>query len=185
MSLPDFDNIFVDGDLDWLSQFQNQQLQLARVPGDGNAASPPNSQPAKFSCPYRRRNPRVFNPRDFPTCAHGSFASITLVKRHVMSSHQARDCIFQCGMCSAWFRTQQALDNHSNSQICWSLPLPDVDQYDKGITEEMASKLRDRRGGIKVLKWEDLWYTIFPNSQGSAASNVLPIIEDYDAMGRY
>ncbi|KAJ3462012.1 hypothetical protein MRS44_010565 [Fusarium solani] len=127
-----------------------------------------------FSCPYRRRNPRVFNVRDFPTCAHHSFSSITLVKRHVMSAHQARDFIFQCKTCRAWFPTQKALDNHSSHQTCSSLPHLVVDDYDKGITEEMERKLRDRRSKNKVLEWEGLWRTIFPTSQGIAAPGKLP-----------
>ncbi|RSM17712.1 hypothetical protein CDV31_003482 [Fusarium ambrosium] len=58
-----------------------------------------------------------------------------------------------------------------------SLPLLVVDEYDRGITEEMESKLRDRRGKSKVLEWEDLWRTIFPTSQGIVTPDFVPIIE--------
>jgi hypothetical protein len=91
-----------------------------------------------------------------------------------MSAHQAKDFIFQCKTCSTWFPTQKALDNHSNHQTCSSLPLLVIDDYDKGITEEMERKLRDRRGKIKVLEWEGLWRTIFPTSQGIVAPGKPP-----------
>ncbi|KAJ4189275.1 hypothetical protein NW755_006093 [Fusarium falciforme] len=138
-----------------------------------------------FSCPYRRRNPRVFNVRDFPTCAHHSFSSITLVKRHVTSAHQAKDFTFQCKTCSTWFPTKKAVDNHCNRQTCSRLPLLVVDEYDRGITEEMESKLRDRRGKNKVLEWEGLWRTIFPTSQGIAAPDFVPIIEHDEGRERF
>ncbi|KAL2680580.1 hypothetical protein Neosp_008182 [[Neocosmospora] mangrovei] len=57
------------------------------------------------------------------------------------------------------------------------MPLLVVDDYDRGITEEMENKLRDRRGKLKVLEWEGLWRTIFPASQGVAAPHFVPIIE--------
>ncbi|RTE83279.1 hypothetical protein BHE90_002113 [Fusarium euwallaceae] len=83
----------------------------------------------------------------------------------------------QCKTCSTWFPTKKALDNHSNHRTCSSLPLLEVDEYDRGITEEMESKLRDRRGKSKVLEWEDLWRTIFPTSQGVVTPDFVPIIE--------
>ncbi|RSL97708.1 hypothetical protein CEP52_010748 [Fusarium oligoseptatum] len=83
----------------------------------------------------------------------------------------------QCGTCSAWFPSQKVLDSHSNHQTCSSMPLPIVDEHDRGITEEMESKLRDRRGKSKVLEWEDLWRTLFPTSQGIVPPDFVPIIE--------
>ncbi|KAJ4310119.1 hypothetical protein N0V84_011142 [Fusarium piperis] len=94
-----------------------------------------------------------------------------------MSAHQAKDFIFQCTTCSTWFRTQKALDNHSNNRTCSSMPLLVVDEHDRGITEDMANILRDRRGEVKVLDWEGLWRTIFPASQGVVAPDFVPIIE--------
>ncbi|RSL70035.1 hypothetical protein CEP54_001984 [Fusarium duplospermum] len=201
MSLAEFDSDMFDGSFDWLSLIPNDRLQVAADPPPNSIS--PSSQGTKrrrndsegeespgrpaserkrarvinFSCPYRRRNPRMFNVRDFSTCAHHSFSSITLVKRHVMSAHQAKDFVFQCATCSTWFRTKKALDSHSNNRTCYSMPLLVVDQHDRGITEEMANILRDRRGDIKVLDWEALWRTIFPSSQGIVAPDYVPIIE--------
>ncbi|RSL97706.1 hypothetical protein CEP52_010747 [Fusarium oligoseptatum] len=137
-----------------------------RPRGDGN-----------FSCPYRRRNPRVFNVRDFPTCAQNSFSSITLVKRHVMAAHQAKDFNTQCETCSAWFRTEKALNSHINNRSCSNLLFPAVDEHDKGITDDIENKLRDRRSRTKVLNWDDLWRTIFPSSQVIGSSDFVPVRE--------
>ncbi|RSL67323.1 hypothetical protein CEP51_012673 [Fusarium floridanum] len=94
-----------------------------------------------------------------------------------MSVHQAKYFTFQCGTCSAWFPSQKVLDSHSSYQTCSSMPLPIVDEHDRGITEEMERKLRDRRSKNKVLEWEDLWRTIFPTSQGVVPPDFVPIIE--------
>ncbi|RSL56842.1 hypothetical protein CEP51_014338 [Fusarium floridanum] len=190
MSLPELDSaVFVDGDFDWLSLFPTDPLPPAQNPPCESAST--SSQGAKrrrnsfeegqslvepvsgrkrqrvelnFSCPYRRRHPQIFNVRDFPTCAQKSFSSITLVKRHVMSAHQANKFGFQCETCSVWFRTKKALNSHTDNETC-SSTLPIADEYDKGITEDVENKLRDRRSETKVLNWDDLWRTIFPGSQ--------------------
>lgn len=57
----------------------NEQLGESSMHGTVASRKRPRVD-GNFSCPYRRRNPRVFNVRDFPTCAQNSFSSITLVK---------------------------------------------------------------------------------------------------------
>ncbi|KAI8715781.1 hypothetical protein NCS52_01086500 [Fusarium sp. LHS14.1] len=168
----------LDSDFDWLSLFQDDQPQLALDPPCDLAATSPQGTKRRcndneqlgessihevavarkkprvdgnFSCPYRRRNPRVFNFRDFPRCAHKPFSSITLLKRHVMSAHQAQKFNSQCSTCSAWFRTERDLNDHIKNRSCSSLQSPAVDEHDRGITDDMENKLRDRRGKTKVL----------------------------------
>lgn len=51
----------------------------------GNESAPQKKQKTeeldfRYSCPYRKRFPRIFNVRDHQTCATQSFSSITLVK---------------------------------------------------------------------------------------------------------
>ncbi|KAF5006753.1 hypothetical protein FDECE_6875 [Fusarium decemcellulare] len=138
-----------------------------------------------YSCPYRRRNPRMFNIRDFQTCANQSFASITLVKRHVMSAHQSNDFTLQCPECKSWFRAPKALDSHLKNQTCSSLPPPAVDEYDKGITEEMEVRLRDRRAKTQVLTWKDLWRTLFPCTEDIIAPDFEPILERDEAREQF
>ncbi|KAJ3528653.1 hypothetical protein NM208_g10107 [Fusarium decemcellulare] len=134
----------------------------------------------QYSCPYRRRNPRLFNVRDFHACANRSFSNMSFVKRHVMANHQSKDFASQCVNCKVWL-SKQAFDCHSMNQSCSSLPPPVFDEHDKGITQEMETKLRDRRAKTKVLTWEGLWRTIFPDNADIKTPYFKPILEHNEA----
>lgn len=135
-----------------------------------------------FSCPYRKRNPEVFNVRDHPTCATRSFPSITMVKRHIMSAHLLSQCAEQCENCHSWFRNKNDLMMHSGSGMCPHHFSPPTRKCDMGIDQEMEAKLRDRRAICQVLTWRDLWMTIFPGCGEVPSPAFRPVVEGPEAL---
>ncbi|KAI8660842.1 hypothetical protein NCS57_01062500 [Fusarium keratoplasticum] len=137
---------------------------------------------ANYSCPYRKRNPEVFNVRDHPTCATRSFPSITMVKRHIMSTHLLSQCAEQCENCHSWFRNKNALMMHSGNGMCPHHFSPSTRKCDMGIDQEMEAKLRDRRAICQVLTWRDLWMTIFPGCGEVPSPAFRPVVEGPEAL---
>ncbi|KAI8662918.1 hypothetical protein NCS56_01096600 [Fusarium sp. Ph1] len=131
----------------------------------------------RYSCPFRARNKALFNPNDY-SCARSSFRNMTLVKRHVINAHTAKDFTSQCDSCGRWFKKTD-FTRHSKLGKCPDLSFP-PDEYDKGITEVMASRLRDRRKGYQVLNWDDLCRLIFPNTQVEIPPDFEPIKESHE-----
>ncbi|KAI8715779.1 hypothetical protein NCS52_01086200 [Fusarium sp. LHS14.1] len=151
------------------------------------ARSPPPKKNAEiggtnFSCPYRKRNPEIFNVRDHPTCATASFPSITMVKRHIMSTHLLSKCTEQCENCHSWFGDEKALMMHHRNGICPHHFSPSARKCDMGIDQEMEAKLRDRRAIYQVLTWRDLWMTIFPGCGEVPNPAFRPVVEGTEAL---
>ncbi|KAI8722757.1 hypothetical protein NCS52_00420500 [Fusarium sp. LHS14.1] len=114
----------------------------------------------RYSCPYRKRNPSIFNVCDFSKCALGSFDTVSEVKQHVLRCHQSKDFPFQCRVCTSRFRKRKDLDNHFNAQLCRE-PLI-VNNHEYGIDDAMFAFLKQRRQHSGVETWEQLWNVIFP-----------------------
>lgn len=91
------------------------------------------------------------------------------VRRHVLRSHDAADFTEQCSRCRVWFK-KKAFKTHKKNQGCLRWQPPAVDKYDKGITEAMATSLRERRVKCRVLTWKALCDTIFPETQDNIVS---------------
>lgn len=136
-----------------------------------------------FSCPYRKRNPWMFNVRDHHICATHSFPTIALLKqvhfsqhlircsqltrnprRHIVSKHQSKDFGFPCNNCGNLFRADPDRQLHQESGLCFRHRTCYPDEYDSGISEDMARRLRDRGARNGVSDWSTLWMTIFPES---------------------
>ncbi|KAI8661868.1 hypothetical protein NCS55_01058200 [Fusarium keratoplasticum] len=136
-----------------------------------------------FSCPYRKRNPWMFNVRDHHICATHSFPTIALLKqvhflyntsfapsnntksrRHIVSKHQSKDFTYSCNSCGIPFRADLDRQLHQESGLCFRHRTCYSDEHDNGITEDMLRRLRDRGARNGVSDWSTLWMTIFPES---------------------
>ncbi|KAM5348672.1 hypothetical protein ACJ41O_008496 [Fusarium nematophilum] len=102
-----------------------------------------------------------------------------------MSAHQSKEFTQQCAQCGSWFRSQKALDGHSAAETCSSLPRPAIDDFDRGITEGMEHKLRDRRFKSQVSTWDAVWQTIFPNCGPPLDPDFVPILEGQEAREQF
>ncbi|KAJ3545429.1 hypothetical protein NM208_g2509 [Fusarium decemcellulare] len=125
-----------------------------------------NLKSIRYSCPYRKRNPGIFNVRDYPACAGRSFSTIPLLKQHIKTAHMLADFDKKCVSCGAWFRDDKAFGTHLSTKMCTKLPRPQVYGYDFGITKDVEDLLRDRRQKNQVLTWDGIWRTIFPGCTG-------------------
>ncbi|RSL38279.1 hypothetical protein CEP53_015003 [Fusarium sp. AF-6] len=150
----------------------------ASLTGRNDGPKVAEATPTAYSCPFRARNPLVFNPNDYETCAH-SFSSISLVK-----SHNVKDFTTQCQKCRVWF-TKKAFKAHQKNQGCFHWQPPAVDKYDKGITEAMATMLRERGAERRVLTWKKLCRTIFPDTPGNIVPNFERIVDLKEACEQF
>ncbi|KAF4462189.1 hypothetical protein FALBO_11004 [Fusarium albosuccineum] len=142
----------------------------------------PDPKNAGYSCPYRKRNPAVFNIRDHPTCALRSFPTIPMVKRHIKAAHTLADFDNKCENCGSRFRDEKVFGKHVASKMCTRLPLPQAQNYDWGITRDMEYQLRDRRRRNQVLTWDGIWRTIFPGCNDVPDPYYEPIVEGSEAI---
>ncbi|KAM0425217.1 hypothetical protein ACHAPT_009534 [Fusarium lateritium] len=133
-----------------------------------------------LSCPYRKRNPWMFNVRDHPTCANHSFPTIALLKRHIVSKHQSKDFAFPCNTCGISFRTHDDRQLHEESGFCFKYGTNYLDEHDNGITEDMLRRLRDRGARNGVSDWKTIWMTIFPGSDQVPSPEFVPVVEAHE-----
>ncbi|KAL6400807.1 putative Urease accessory protein-like protein [Ilyonectria robusta] len=133
----------------------------------GNESAPQKKQKTgeldfRYSCPYRKRFPGIFNVRDHQTCATQSFSSITLVKRHIMTTHQLQNAptVFQCYSCNQLMQSGDELSVHTELCGCSNRLFPA--KITLGIDDHMEGRLRDRRARNQVLTWDKLWEVILP-----------------------
>ncbi|KAK9773214.1 putative C2H2-type domain-containing protein [Seiridium cardinale] len=132
-------------------------------PSDRQAPHNP-TQHANLSCPYRKRNPSRFNVRDHQGCALTSYATYTLLKRHIEKSHQRKEISspYFCQRCKERFRNQDEWEIHIRHWVCEFRPVASVDPED-GITEKIMQIFAARRRSQRVYDWPTLWRTLFPD----------------------
>lgn len=139
-----------------------------------------------FSCPFRKRDPVLFNIRDHEGCARESFRSmlelkydaftttvtalmndrwLTCCRRHIRVYHRISRDPHHCPRCKMGFGTPNALSDHLTvplEAMCeprLAAPEP-VTGY--GISEEVDRILADNKSMIHIQNWEDLWRLLFP-----------------------
>ncbi|KAJ3466599.1 hypothetical protein MRS44_004163 [Fusarium solani] len=141
-------------------------------------------QPAlQYGCPYRKRNPGLFDVCDFHSCAHSSFNTISEVRQHIIEAHQSKDFPSQCPTCNAWFRSDTARDDHLGDKKCFdSFPMI-IDDYDRGISEATAAKLESGQAEEGMAAWEHLWCMIFPGRETPMTPDFEPPTPFYHNVG--
>ncbi|KAF4974801.1 hypothetical protein FZEAL_8341 [Fusarium zealandicum] len=118
----------------------------------------PRHEDEHLSCPYRELNCQVFNLRDYPSCANKSYPNVTVLKRHITTSHLQKEFDKQC------------------PTYC----------YERGITEHMEENLlRARRKGTRVMDWDDIWKSIFPICSIITDRRFVPIAEGLEAVDSF
>jgi len=132
----------------------------------------------KFSCPYRKNDPRTYCARDWHSCALTPLDTIARVKfvlsprrysmeltrynrAHLYRHHR----IYQCQRCKASFANQHVLDRHIISlQGCQ----PNLINLAQGVTEGIEKKLRCRkkahRNQTEAERWIEIYQILFPTA---------------------
>ncbi|KAF4467867.1 hypothetical protein FALBO_5254 [Fusarium albosuccineum] len=109
-----------------------------------------------YSCPYRKQNPWMFN-----------------TPYHDVAP-------LPCIRCGSPFRRSDDLEAHQESGICFEDRARNANAYDRGISESVETRLRDRRARHAVLDWKSLWETIFPGSDHIPSHEFVPIVEAHE-----
>lgn len=138
-----------------------------------------------YSCPFRKRNPVMFNIRDHENCAKRPFFGIQELKQHIRTYHRTCGPAHSCPRCKAKFQTQSDLSEHlmvPADEMCEPNDgVLDVVAVD-GITEEMDRALADRTQGVH--SWEQIWTLLFPQDPSPQDSGYLPVVEMYEMEQR-
>ncbi len=139
---------------------------------------------ALYPCPFRKRNPALFNTRDHEICAKTQWHAISELRyamdidtvspvlltpssQHVVTHHKQQSHPHKCRRCKSSFRDRASLDQHlmlPKQQMCdLRAETASLDPED-GISDEIGDLLlsRGNSGGVEDLTWEELWKLIFP-----------------------
>ncbi|ROW13545.1 hypothetical protein VPNG_04490 [Cytospora leucostoma] len=115
-----------------------------------------------YPCPFRRRNPVVFNVRDQEQCARRPFADIQELK-YVMEIQPN-------------FATTHTdmITGVPADEICDVESASTYSSEENGITEEMDRVLADRK---KVRTWAQIWRLLFPQDTAVLDPDFQPAVE--------
>ncbi|CAN8098382.1 unnamed protein product [Discula destructiva] len=135
-----------------------------------------------YPCPFRRRNPVLFNVRDYEQCAQRPFANMTELKRHVRTCHRRRKTTHHCPRCKEAFENEMALGDHltvSVEDMCEPRPTMSAYLVEDGITEATERALAD--GTAEIRSWPELWWLLFPQDTSVLDSDFNPVVEAVEA----
>ncbi|KAK5657806.1 hypothetical protein OQA88_2879 [Cercophora sp. LCS_1] len=155
----------------------NMPSGMPRIPGKASNSS-------NFSCPYRKRNPRRFNVREYYVCATHSFADMSQLKKHIRAHHppvQRNAGPFSCPRCFQGFPTKNELDDHLRQpDVCHiTFDQGGADPED-GITQKIIMSLEARTLKLKIDNWISLWKLLFPADRTVPDPTFVPVMEVFD-----
>ncbi|KAJ4393764.1 hypothetical protein N0V93_002979 [Gnomoniopsis smithogilvyi] len=137
---------------------------------------------SEFPCPYRRRNPVLFNVRDHEHCARRPFQDLGELKQHIRAYHRRLKTANHCPRCKKSFSSDTALSDHL------TVPIEDMCQprlamadhlVEDGITEETEKALFDET--TKIQSWKELWWLLFPQDPAVLDPEIIPVVEVIEA----
>ncbi|KAG9237203.1 hypothetical protein BJ875DRAFT_454343 [Amylocarpus encephaloides] len=129
-----------------------------------NSKMNPNDDPiSKFSCPFRKRDPRRYGIYTHRTCTQGYWTTMARLKEHLYRCHQTP---LHCKRCGKVFKSQPLLDMHivaDVTEICRVIQ----GSAPAGVTPENELKLRSKKksrpGMTEKERWEDIYRILFPD----------------------
>ncbi|KAG6361688.1 hypothetical protein INS49_009916 [Diaporthe citri] len=133
-----------------------------------------------YSCPFRKRNPVMFNVRDHEHCAKRPFFGMQELKHHIRTYHRACGPPHSCPRCKAGFQNSSDLSEHLMvpvEQMCEPNSAAPDNVIEDGITEEMDRALAERTPRHSVKTWEQIWKLLFPQDVSALDSEYLPVVE--------
>lgn len=82
-----------------------------------------------------------------------------------MSKHGETVKFVLCHGCKTTLKDHAVLERHQEDGLCheFSKSPTEDDGFELGITDDVAAKLRGRGAVSRVMDWESLWLTLFPN----------------------
>lgn len=133
-----------------------------------------------YSCPFRKRNPVMFNVRDHEHCAKRPFFGMQELKHHIRTYHRACGPPHSCPRCKAGFQNSSDLSEHLMvpvEHMCEPNSAAPDNAIEDGITEEMDRALAERTPRHSVKTWEQIWKLLFPQDVSALDSEYLPVVE--------
>ncbi|KAJ2984324.1 hypothetical protein NUW58_g6100 [Xylaria curta] len=145
-----------------------------------------------FSCPYRKRNPRRFNVRDYPDCANKSYEEFPTLKKHLTAQHYKKEATV-CERCNERCETEDALLAHLKQ--CPNpppnrAPIQYTDPED-GFDKKTENMLKSRKSSDQINNWTTLWGRLFPADTFVPRPGANwwlefePVVEDHDLLYIY
>lgn len=135
--------------------------------------------PESYPCPFRRRNPVMFNVRDHEHCAKRPFSDLLELKRHIRTYHRRVKSPYYCLRCKKGFPCETDLSEHLMvpvEQMCEAVHVSST-SAEEGITEEMDRVLADQTRRIQVQTWEEIWRLLFPGDSAALDPEFQPVVE--------
>ncbi|KUI69341.1 hypothetical protein VM1G_05066 [Cytospora mali] len=133
-----------------------------------------------YPCPFRRRNPVLFNIRDQENCAKRPFSDIPELKRHIRTCHRKSRSPYHCPRCKRGFLSESDMAEHlmvPAEQICEANSASSNSSEEDGITEEMDRALADDTRRENVQTWEEIWKLLFPQDAAVLDPEFQPAVE--------
>ncbi|KAI1247860.1 hypothetical protein MGN70_011753 [Eutypa lata] len=179
-------------------------LKRSHSPSDGNRKArkrklktetdpdgvPPTSK-VRISCPFRKRNPRRFNIREYRKCALTAFSEVPELRRHICECHKCH----RCERCLGLFDSESELKRHllyEDNVLCEKRTASSgvADSPEDGITGEMESRLRSKKGRLPSSvdeQYRQIWSIVFPHDQEVPSCSVGfdPLVEDFELVEQF
>ncbi|KAI3392042.1 hypothetical protein diail_6316 [Diaporthe ilicicola] len=133
-----------------------------------------------YSCPFRKRDPVMFNVRDHEHCAKRPFFGMSELKHHIRTHHRECGLPHSCPRCKAGFQSSSDLAAHLMvpvDQMCEPNSAASDDAVEDGISEDMDRALADRTPRKSIRSWEQIWKLLFPHDTSALDSEYLPVVE--------
>ncbi|KAH8678443.1 hypothetical protein BX600DRAFT_507388 [Xylariales sp. PMI_506] len=117
-----------------------------------------------ISCPFRVRDPRIFNVRDHQACSLRYYKSMAEVRQHI-SRHHRRQAVESCqtGLPAESSSLEDGVDQHTLDKIYFERPR---------VTASIYSQ------------WYDLWSILFPDVE-IGSYEYTPVIEHFELVNIY
>ncbi|KAG9256855.1 uncharacterized protein F5Z01DRAFT_649228 [Emericellopsis atlantica] len=152
--------------------------------------NPPEEEPLRLSCPFRKRNPNRFNVRDHHSCAMTYFPKFAELRQHIVKQHKRDEqSAFVCDRCNRDFAARKELRDHQRlprEQIC------EISDHDpeSGIDGPTSVKLLSRKrasGTSPEIQWREVWNILFPDDDDSRVPTYqfTPVIEHVEISDAY
>ncbi|KAI1461430.1 hypothetical protein F4805DRAFT_414085 [Annulohypoxylon moriforme] len=127
----------------------------------------------KYGCPFRKRNPRRFNIREFQSCATNGFGDLPTLKRHIRTYHR-RQPQNRCTAGQKEFESAEQPSEYPEMPTNQSRHIKESDDPEDGINDEIDEILAQRKSDLKVASWKGLWQVLFPNDHEILSSEFVP-----------
>ncbi|KAK9423186.1 putative C2H2-type domain-containing protein [Seiridium unicorne] len=155
-----------------------------------------------FTCPFRRKDPKLFNIRDHPECARKVFdaskGEIAELRRHIIKKHSWEGVrhfdapFFHCDTCKEVFKEHEfeKKESHVKAGACEFKDYPCSANPLDGIDFRTYQALKNRRGRLGDSpegQYIGIWRLVFRGETPDLGAGEwhLPLVEQFELQEEY